>query len=145
MGFKETNMDISNWITLITGLGVGSGLTALSQHFLKKREAAFNSQRQDLEKRYRVIILLMYAAYDFESNKSSLRINRPDLKSKQDVLEDLKAEWFNMLLFSSNSTQEALHAFIHEPNLVNLKHTALSMRKDLGRGNLEESIYDLKF
>jgi hypothetical protein len=138
-------MDTSSWITLITGLGIGSGLTGLAQHFLKKREASFNSQRQDLEKRYRVVILLMYAAYDFESNKSNLRINRPDLKTQKDVLEDLKAEWFNMLLFASENTQNELHSFVHTPSLENLKSTALSMRQDLGRGSLGASLDELKF
>ena len=137
-------MDVSNWITLFLGLGIGSGITALVQHFLKKRESAFNSQRQDLEKRYRVIILLMYAAYDFEPNHISLRINRPDLATQEDVLEDLKAEWFNMLLFASDTTQNSLHRFIHTPDLTSLKRTAISMRKDLGRSNLGQSIYELK-
>ncbi|TVZ37654.1 hypothetical protein P886_1996 [Alteromonadaceae bacterium 2753L.S.0a.02] len=138
-------MEASNWITLIIGLGVGSGLTALVQHFLKKQEAVFTSQRQDLEKRYRVIILLMYAAYDFEGNSSSLRINRSDLKSQGEVLEELKAEWFNMLLFASEATQKSLHSFIQKPTLENLKNTALSMRKDLGRGGIGNLIYDLTF
>ena len=87
----------------------------------------------------------MYAAYDFEGNSSSLRINRPDLKDQDEVLEELKAEWFNMLLFASETTQKSLHSFIQSPTLENLKNTALSMRKDLGRGGMGNSIYDLKF
>ena len=136
---------MSPWITLLTGLGIGSALTALAQHFLKRRENALDSQRQDLEKRYRVVILLMYAAFDFESNKTSLKVHRPDIKSREDVLEDLKAEWFNMLLFASEKTHRALHSFIQDQTLNNLKRTALAMRQDLGRGKLGKSIYDLEF
>jgi len=136
---------MSTWITLLTGLGIGSGVTALAQHFLKRRENALDSQRQDLEKRYRVIILLMYAAFDFESNKISLRRHRPDIKSREDVVEDLKAEWFNMLLFASEKTQSALHSFIQDQTLDNLKCAALAMRQDLGRGKLGKSVYDLEF
>ncbi len=138
-------MDIANWITLIAGFGVGSGITVIIQHVLKKREAIFESQRQKTEHRYGVIILLMYAAYDFKSNEVALRINRPNLKTQKDVLEDLKAEWFNMLLFASDETQESLHSFIQSPDLNCLKRTAIAMRQDLGRGNISNVIYELKF
>jgi len=98
----------TNWITLITGLiaglGIGSVVTAWIQHSLKLKETAYESQRKDLEARYRVVILLMYAAFDFESNKTTLRINRPDLQNKQSVLDELKAEWYNMMLFASAET-----------------------------------------
>jgi len=46
----------------------------------------------------------MHAAFDFESNKTTLRINRPDLQNKQSVLDELKAEWYNMMLFASAET-----------------------------------------
>lgn len=68
-----------------------------------------------------MVILLMYAAHDFEDNKTSLRINRPDLKNKQLVIDELKAEWFNMLLFASSKTLDALQGFIKTPNQHNLK------------------------
>lgn len=130
-------MNTTNWITLLTGLiaglGIGAVITAMIQHFLKIKEISYQSQRQDLEKRYRVVILLMYAAFDFEANKTALRINRPDLKDKKSVLEELEAEWVNMLLFASEETLNNLKSFIEKPNEGNLQKTALSMRNDLGR------------
>lgn len=128
---------LSSLITgLITGLGVGTVVTAMVQYFLKRKEATHDSQRKDLEARYRVVILLMYAAVDFESNHASFRINRPDLKTKQAVLEDLKAEWHNMILFASSATIRALQNFISQPTRTNLFQAALSMRADLGRGSV---------
>jgi hypothetical protein len=142
-------METSSWISLgtglVAGLGIGSAVTAYIQHFLKKRESAYQSQRQDLEKRYRVIILLMYAAFDYEKNKTSFRIQRPDLKNQQDVLDELKAEWYNMLLFASAQTLKDLHSFILDPNLSNLKNAAISMRCDLGRGEIGAVVDDLEF
>jgi len=131
-------MDTINWITLgtglIAGLGIGTAVTAVIQHALKIKESSFQSQRQDLEKRYRVIILLMYASLEFNRNKTTLHINRPDLEDQQSVLDELKAEWTNMLLFASKETLYALENFIKYPDKENLQQTALSMRQDLGRG-----------
>lgn len=80
-----------------------------------------------------MIILLMYAAVDFEGNRASFRINRPDLTTKQLVLDELKAEWHNMLLFASSATITALQTFLAQPIRANLVKTALAMRMDLGR------------
>jgi hypothetical protein len=123
-------MDTANWITLgsglIAGLGIGSGVTVWIQHSLKLKEAAYQSQRQELEKRYKVIIILMYTAFDFERNKKLLRIHRPDLEDHQAVLEELKVEWFNMLLFASQQTLETLRSFIQTPDKASLQRTALA-------------------
>jgi hypothetical protein len=133
-------MDTS-WVTLGTGLlagiGLGSVITAQVQHWLRIKEATHESQRRDLEARYKVIILLMYAASDFAGNETAMRIHRPDLKNQTDVLHDLRAEWTNMLLFASKSTLDRLRAFIDEPTASNLANCALSMRTDLGRDSLD--------
>ena len=121
---------------LVAGLGIGAVVTSVVQHSLKQREAARESQRKDLEARYRVVILLMYAAVDFETNRASFRINRPDLTSKSLVLEELKAEWHNMILFASSETLKSLQAFIADPTREQLFHAALAMRVDLGRGGV---------
>ena len=133
-------MDAS-WITLATGLiaglGIGSVVTAQIQHALKIKEAAHESQRHDLEARYKVIILLIYAAYDFSGNETAMRIHRPDLETQTDVLNDLRAEWTNMLLFASRSTLDRLRIFIGEPTANNLAKCAVSMRVDLGRDPID--------
>ena len=128
---------LSSLITgLVAGLGIGAVVTAIVQHSLKRKEAAYESQRKDLEARYRVIVLLMYAAVDFEKNRASFRINRPDLTTKQLVLDELKAEWHNMLLFASSATIKALKTFIAQPTLANLVQAAQAMRVDLGRSSV---------
>jgi hypothetical protein len=141
-------MDQQSWVTLATGLvaglGIGSVVTTLIQHGLKIKEAAHQSKRQALEARYKVIILLMYAAHDFVSNETTMRIQRPDLKSRDDVLAELYAEWINMLLFSSRATLDLLRQFISEPTSNNLINCAISMRKDLGRDPLDIKNMELK-
>ena len=126
-------MDTQAFITLLAGLGIGSVLTALIQYRLKVKETAYQSRRIDLEARYKVIILLMYAAHDFKPNEAVMRIHRPDLTSRDDVLAELHAEWINMLLFASRATLDLLRHFIADPSRYNLVNCAMSMRKDLGR------------
>ena len=121
---------------LIAGLGIGSAATAWIQYLLKRKEAAYENQRRDLEARYRVVILLMYAAIDFEANKTAMRINRPDLVDKPAILGELTAEWYNMTLFASARTLESLRKFTKNPDKENLKAAASAMRNDLGRGEL---------
>ena len=129
-------MDVGLITGLLAGLGIGSVSTAWIQHLLKRRETAYQSHRKDLEARYRVVILLMYAAFDFEGNQTALRINRPDLKNQKSVLDELTAEWYNMMLFPSEETLRSLRTFIENPDKNNLRSTASAMRKDLGRGNV---------
>ncbi len=133
------------FLALITGLGIGSIVTASIQHILKRREATLESQQQDLEKRYRVIILLMYAAIDFDKNRPTLQKNRPDLQTINDVLDELKTEWHNMTLFSSKPTLENLISFIKQPSNENFRRTAQKMRKDLQRGNINLLDNNLNF
>src|SRR5437667_11909016 len=101
---------------LIAGLGMGSVSTAWIQYLIKRRDTAYQSHRKDLEARYRVVILLMYAAFDFEGNKTALRINRPDLTNQKSVLDELRAEWYNMMLFASGKTPKSLRTFIENPD-----------------------------
>lgn len=129
---------LSSLITgLVAGLGIGTVATAIAQHLLERQKTVRESQRKDLEARYRVVILLMYAALDFQINQASLRINRPDLKTKEAVLDDLRAEWVNMLLFASSTTLGALQTFIDRPSHHSLVSAAQAMRSDLGRGGVE--------
>jgi nucleoside-diphosphate-sugar epimerase len=127
----------ANLITgLVAGLGVGTAITALIQFLLERRKTAQESQRKELEARYRVVILLMHAAVDFEGNQSSLRTHRPDLKTKQSVIDELRAEWVNMILFASSTTLDSLHTLIRTPTPENLISAAQAMRADLGRGKV---------
>jgi len=129
---------LSSLITgLVAGLGIGTVATAIAQHFLERRKVALESQRKDLEARYRVVILLMYAVLDFKGNEAAFRINRPDLKTRESVLDDLRAEWVNMILFASSATLGSLQAFIERPSHHTLVSAAQAMRSDLGRGDIE--------
>ena len=105
----------------------------------EKKNCQFIEIKTTDKKRW-VVILLMYAAFDFERNKTSFRTNRPELKNQKDVLDELKAAWYNMLLFASAQTQRDLHSFIQSPDLDHLKKAAISMRQDLGRGDFRDTI-----
>lgn len=134
---QSMDASLSSLITgLVSGLGIGTVFTAIVQHAIKQKEATQESLRKDLEARYRVVILLLYAAFDFESNRTTIRINRPDLKDKESVLKELEAEWHNMILFASTETLKSLGLFISAPSETNLLAAAYAMRRDLGRGSV---------
>ena len=111
-------------------------MTAFVQHRLERNKVSHESQRKDLEVRCRVIILLLYAAVDFEANREMLRTHRPELGSRQAVLEELETEWVNMALFASSETLSGLREFIAESSRSNLLAMAQGMREDLGRGKV---------
>lgn len=125
---------------LVSGIGVGSVVTAGIQYFIKRKETSLDSQRKDLEARYKVVILLMYGAFAFKKSEAFMRNYRPDLSTPQAVLDELVTEWHNMTLFASGKTLDALRAFIHAPSEEAFASAALAMRGDLGRGYV-----DLKF
>jgi hypothetical protein len=109
------NMDAS-WITLATGLVAGLGIGSVTTALIQHQLRLKEAVRQS---------------------------QRQDLKSRNDVLDELKAEWVNMFLFASKATLDALRRFILEPTADNLVRCATSMRLDLGRDRLEIQNFDL--
>lgn len=124
-------------LEVVAAFGLGAVLAALAQHFLQRRDKALDSRRQELEARYRVIPLLMYAVLYFEKSAATLSIHRPEMKSQQDVIEELKAEWHNMLLFGSPRAIDALKVFIESPSTSSYLAAISAMRADLGRGGFD--------
>jgi hypothetical protein len=106
---------------------------------------SFYIGRSSKEARFKCIILLMYSILDFDKQSSSLGQHRPNLRSRDDVIEELKAEWHNAILFSSNEALKAAHAFIQEPSTAHFRRTALAMRRDLWGMGSSEALQKLNF
>jgi hypothetical protein len=125
-------MDIQIIITAIAAFGVGGLLTAIVSNYLDKgREIDFKKHEQK-ERRYCSVLLFMDAHFEPQNIKFfSGRSNLPPISSQSDVLEHLKAEYHEMLLYSPKSVLLAVKKFIEEPNRDNFLSAILKMRQDL--------------
>ena len=86
----------------------------------------------------------MYAAIDFAGNETAMRIHRPDLKNQSDVLDDLRAEWTNMLLFCLQRIRSISFEFSFLSRQAPIwRSVQSSMRVDLGRQPIDLETLDL--
>lgn len=68
----------------------------------------------------------------FEPQNIKYIISRhSDVKTSEDIIEYLKAEYHEMLLYASKDVLVALQSFVKKPTRTNFLKTVLSMRKDL--------------
>lgn len=138
-------MTIENAIAAIGLLGVGGILGTYFRILWERRNTALLQKQEFKEKRYKCIILLMYSALDFEKNKVMLRQQGRNFAKFEDLLDELKAEWHNMILFASDGVLIDSHAFICNPSYKAFRKASLSMRQDLWGGKLASQLKDLAF
>lgn len=125
-----TLMDIEIIITAVTALGVGGIFTVIVSHYLDRgREIDFKRHEQK-EKRYRSVLLYMDVYFE-PRNIKFLSSRQPDISSQNDVIEYLKAEYHEMLLYSPKNVLLAIKKFLNNPNRENFLLTILEMRQDL--------------
>ena len=89
--------------------------------------------------------MLMYAMLNFDKLGKGLDNFGRKFETKEDLLDEIKAEWHNAILFASDEVLEDLHNFIKTPSLDLFKKSALSMRKDLWGGSLSATLESLDF
>jgi hypothetical protein len=123
-----TTQEIIGAIGLI---GIGGLLKSLIDYLIEGRKKRTEAQHQFKETRFKPIILLLNSLAHYDREKDKLVRHRPDLKTKEDLVNELKTEWTNMILFASDNVIETMRDFIEEPNENNFNRTILAMRTDL--------------
>jgi hypothetical protein len=118
-------------ITAIGFIGIGGILKIGFDYMMSTKKAKRDAQQLDKEKRYKAIILLCYAMVNFEREKTTLIVNRPDIQSIERLKNELNAELINMLLYASTRVIMYMKAFISNPNNESLISLAITMRRDL--------------
>ena len=98
-------MTIEQIIAALRLIGIGGIIQSLISFFINSRKAKDDSKLATKEKRYKAIILLSYAFVNYEKEKSTLLINRPNIKSKEELFNELNAEWVNMSLYASDGVK----------------------------------------
>ncbi|HRX08932.1 MAG TPA: hypothetical protein P5559_07200 [Candidatus Limiplasma sp.] len=118
--------------SVLTLLGIGGIVGGCVTYFLdKKKERDFRILEQKL-RRYRSCLLYM-DCYFVPENIKYLSSRQPDINSSQDVIEYLKAEYHEMMLYASKGVILFVKEFICNPSYDNYLKAILSMRQDLFR------------
>ena len=114
----------------LTLLGVGGIVGGYITFLLDKKKDLEFKQLEQKEKRYKSCLLYMDVYFE-PKNIKYLSSRQPDIDNAQDVIEYLKAEYHEMLLYASKEVILSVKAFINNPTRESFLKTVLSMRQDL--------------
>jgi hypothetical protein len=114
----------------LTLLGVGGIVGGYITFLLDKKKELEFKQLEQKEKRYKSCLLYMDVYFE-PKNIKYLSSRQSDIDNAQDVIEYLKAEYHEMLLYASKDVILSVKAFINDPTRENFLKTVLNMRQDL--------------
>jgi len=126
-------------LTLLGAGGIIGGYISFSLN--KHKELEFN-ERELKQKRYKSILLFM-DAYLEPDNITYLNSVHPALKNARDTSEWLKAEYRDMMLYSSKEVIITVRNFINAPSEDNFNLAILAMREDLRDKNTDLSATEI--
>lgn len=111
-------------------LGIGSIIGGFITFLLNKHKEIEFRKLEQKEVRYKSCLLYMDVFFE-PKNIKYLSSRQPDIDSAEDVLEYLKAEYHEMLLYASKEVILSVKNFIDEPSREKFLLSILNMRKDL--------------
>lgn len=123
-------------ISILGAVGISSVITAI---MTKKKEIAFRLI-EEKQRRYKCSILFMQAYLEPENIR---HLKKPTTHTKEDVMDDLKAEWYDMSLYASREVVIAVRQFIEIPSTDRFSSVLLEMRKDLWIKRKDLSLRDI--
>ena len=133
---------IQTIISALTLLGLGGILGGYITYLLdKKKEREFKVLEQK-EKRYKSCLLYMDAFFE-PKNIKYLSSRQPDIDNAQDVIEYLKMEYHEMMLYASKEVIFSVKAFIENPTHEKFLRTILTMRQDLSAKRNDLDLNDI--
>lgn len=131
----------------LTLLGIGGIVGGYFTFLLNRKKELEFKQLEQKEKRYKSCLLYMDVYFE-PANIKYLSSRQADIHNAQDVLEYLKAEYHEMLIYASREVILSVKAFIDDPTREKFLKTVLSMRRDLwvkkSDLNLDEIRIDFK-
>lgn len=131
---------ISSALTL---LGIGGIVGAYIAHLLDKKKELEFKQLEQKEKRYKSCLLYMDVYFE-PTNIKFLSSRQPDISTSKDVLEYLKAEYHEMLLYAAKDVVLAVKEFIEQPSRDRFLAVILRMRKDLWTKQSDLSLKEIE-
>lgn len=139
-GFEVTNLIIP----FLTALGIGGIVGAWAQAFFNQQIKIKENQLEYKKSRYLCIIVLMITLLKPDKRLTNVEYHRRDIKSIEQLKEELKVEALNATIFASDFVVESLIEFTYNPTPNSFIKTVKSMRKDLWgtKTNINESVLE---
>lgn len=82
----------------------------------------------------------MYSLLDFDKQIAILAAHGRTYKTVDGLVEELTAEWNNMLLYASDDVLISAQAFIKHPDKSTFRRCVFDMRKDLWGGKVSSDL-----
>ena len=120
-------------------VGIGGIITSV---MTKQKELQFKVL-ENKERRYKSCLLYMDVYFE-PRNIKYLSSRQSDIHSESDVIEYLKAEYHEMMLYASKSVVLSVKKFIENPDRNSFLETVLAMRKDLWLKKYDLTISEIK-
>lgn len=74
---------------------------------------------------------MAHCLINYEKENLETVIHRPDIKSKEDLFDELTTEWINMALYGSDTTIRAMKSFLQNSDQKNFNTLVIQMRQEL--------------
>lgn len=124
-------MTIEQILAVLGLIGIGGIIQAIVSYFISSRIKKSDAKQELKEKRYKAILLLCYAFVNYEREHTNLVINRPKITSKEELLNELTAEWVNMSLYASDGVISKMKRLLEKQAKDEYNSLIIEMRKDL--------------
>lgn len=124
-------MTIEQTLAALGLIGIGGVIQAFVSYIIGSRKKKDDAKQELKDKRYKSILLLCYAFVNFEKEHTKLVINRPNIDSKEELLNELTAEWVNMSLYASDNVIRKMRELLEYKTQVSFNDLIIEMRKDL--------------
>jgi len=123
---------ITEIISLVSGLSLGSILGVFAKSSLDMQQMRFTKVFDFKEVRYKAMTILMLSSVDQSTySLKQLRMRRPEIGTAEDLDNELRTEYYNAMLFASDGVLKNFEAFLSDKTIANYEAVARAMRKDL--------------
>jgi hypothetical protein len=124
-------MGVTEIISALGLIGLGGLIKSIFDYFIENKKRKSETKHDIKQTRYQAIILLCYSLIYFEKEKNKLSKFRPDINTKEELYNEIAAEWMNMTLYASDDVIISLKLFLQNPKQNTFNIFTLNMRKDL--------------
>jgi hypothetical protein len=122
---------LTAFVSLLTGAGFGGILGAYFQALFQQRSKVGEHEHELKQKRYMCILILMLTKLNPQTGLSKVNKIRSDLRTLNDIEDELRTELLNAVVFASQPVLNSLAELLHHPTKNSFVSAASEMRKDL--------------